>query len=107
MLTIDSAALAASQYQALAHGLGVVPPRWEAFLLCVTADAGFSAGNEVKYNSFYDSGSYHSIIQITADPANFSIMTGSSLVLIHKTTVATGLVGLDETKWKIRIRYGL
>jgi hypothetical protein len=107
MLTIDSAALAVSQFQTIAHNLGARPNRVIVSMLCVTAELGYAVDDEVFISpNGYDSGSIDNRITVIADATNFYTITGTSIRQIaRKDTGAIAIVVM--AKWKFRIRYGL
>lgn len=74
----------------LAHGLGVKPKKYQAFLKCLTAEGGYSIGDEtdVKDYDTNDNGPGHGC-QIVPDATNLNIRFGSfRLNILHKTTGA-------------------
>ena len=104
--TIDSAALAASQIQTLAHGLGANPPRVHTSLLCISAELGFSVNDEeVDIPNFTD-GANQQRWGITKDSTNFTTKTGAQgMVVLRKDTGAPASITMN--KWDFRIRYGI
>lgn len=76
----------------LAHGLGAVPKQFEFWLICLTAEAGYSVGDRVVANrSISDSATDSHIWQVYADITNIYVRFGAnaspSLIgILHKTT---------------------
>lgn len=106
MVTVDSAALAVSQIQTIAHNLGAKPNRWQISLLCISAEANFAVNEEITFPNGYNGGSNNSIWQVSFDATNITTITGSAVIVVRDKT--TGAVtGITMNKWKIRVRYGL
>jgi hypothetical protein len=105
ILVVDSAALAVNQVQALAHGLGVKPNIIDSSLLCVTGEAGYSAGDEIQKSAMTDyGGGNNRVFSVVKDATNITTLTGSQALLIqNKGTAALTL--LTMANWKIRIRF--
>jgi hypothetical protein len=104
--TLDSAALANNQVQTLAHSLATKPSHFWISLLCISAELGYSAGDEVLIVPNYSDGTNSRRWGVSADTTNFKTMIGAQdIVICQKDTGAA--VSTDETKWKIRIRYSI
>lgn len=100
-IILDSAALATSQIQTLAHGLGTKPTIIEAVLLCVTGEHGYTAGDETNPISPFSSTSW---ITYSADATNIITYTGSVTgVVAHKTTGVAS--NMTMANWKLRFKY--
>lgn len=72
----------------LAHGLGAQPKKYQAFLKCLTAEGGYSIGDEthVKDYDTNSNGDGHGC-QIVPDATNLNIRFGSyRLNILNKTT---------------------
>lgn len=105
MLYVDSAALQANATQTLAHNLGAKPNRVQVSLLCVTAELGFSAGDEIINPPNYSDGTSGYRWNITVDGTNFTTRINDGIRILRKDTGASAALTLAN--WKFRIRYGL
>lgn len=102
--TLDSAALAASQVQTLAHGLGVRPRKMAGSILNVTADSNWATDDELFVN--YDSTSAQDrYFAVGVDATNFVTLTNVAFPIQNKSTGV--LVNITLASWKARIRYGI
>lgn len=92
----------------LTHGLGVTPKLYQAFLVCQTAEQGYSIGDEVAINP-------HTNLSASTDqglvmvPSSASIFvrfgagnTGFVFLLLHKTTGVRA--NATNANWKLIIR---
>ncbi|MCL5018493.1 MAG: hypothetical protein M1416_01860 [Candidatus Pacearchaeota archaeon] len=110
MYTIDSAVLATAQHQMLPHGLGVIPNRVQISLVCVTAELGYVAGEEVFDVANYYDGANHRLWTISANSTHFDLWTvtngvPASIQVLSKNAGASSAITMGN--WKFRIRYGL
>lgn len=86
----------------LAHSLGVKPNLYLAFLVCVTGEAGYTAGDETIIDpSVSDPGSSRGI-SLVPDTTNVNVRYGSQQSLIHKTSGAWTI--LTNANWKLVVR---
>ena len=97
----DSAALAVSQIQTFAHGLGRVPVILDFKLLCVTANLGYVAGDEV---SWLDGYSATRICGHYCNATNIITKTSSQALAIFQESLTTTST-ITMANWKFRIRY--
>jgi hypothetical protein len=102
---IDSAVLAASQSQTLAHGLGARPSYFQVSLLCVSADNNYAEGEEIIIfsNFYFGSSPNKRIVIVSFDDTNFYTKVGDAINALDASTLANVLLTLAS--WKIRIRY--
>jgi hypothetical protein len=99
--TLDSAALAITTVQTLAHSLGVRPNIVQFSLLCISIDAEYAVDDEIFiWQIDYSAGRG---LTVMADATNFKVLTDAILTVMQKTTRTNTLVTMN--KWKIRIRY--
>lgn len=90
----------------LAHGLGVKPKLYKAYLQCTTAEGGYSIGDEVSFNDHYQAGlDVAGGISVVPDATNLNVRFGSNANLasmINKTTGARFF--LTNANWKLVLR---
>jgi hypothetical protein len=99
---IDSAVLAINQTQTLPHGVGAVPSLHHVTMLCVTADAGYSPGDEVEIPGYTGTGS--ALYQVDKDATNFQTkIYNATMYLMNKANQTQGAI--TPGNWKFRIRY--
>lgn len=91
----------------LAHGLGAQPKSYAAFLLNVTAEGGYSIGNELAINPGIntDTGPGRGV-SLVPDATNINVRFGSDgsycIAILRKDTGAT--FGINAANWKLIIR---
>lgn len=88
----------------LAHGLGSKPKAVEIFLVCQTAEGGYSIGDEVFATWHMDTSNGRGIA-IVSDATNLNCRFGSSggvFVAIHKTTGV--IFNLTSANWRLVVR---
>jgi hypothetical protein len=101
--TLDSNVLVINNVTNYAHGIVTVPSTAHISLLCVTADFGFTPGEEIfGIPNFYDSGTSR-LWQIDADATNFRIILNA--LSIYRKDGTAAWVEPTYNRWKFRIRY--
>lgn len=89
----------------LAHGLGVKPKVIDYHLVCKTAEAGYSVGDEVKLvgANYYTAGGSASGISVILNETNLIIRYGNApYFLINAATGAA--VQLTSANWRLVVR---
>lgn len=92
----------------LAHGFGTTPLLVQAFLVCQSADLGYSIGDVVPVNDHFNSaGTFDTGQAIVLDATNITVLFGagtggSTYRLLHNSTRARAAA--DNSKWKLRIK---
>ncbi len=103
---------AAGAVTTLAHGQGKKPDFVDARLVCTSADRGFSAGDELNFNSCFWSGANTGIpaFGIGRDANNVTVMRASEAVVVFTvaktggTSYSAGAADqLDLTKWTLKV----
>ncbi|RWI60242.1 MAG: hypothetical protein EOQ93_02995 [Mesorhizobium sp.] len=89
----------------IAHGLGVSPPLVIAVLKCVTADAGWSIGNEITINIGKHDGSPERGFGVRQDATNlYVVYATSSNVMEYKDGVSGANAALTNSSWRLVLR---
>jgi len=89
----------------LAHGLGTTPKFVLVVLQCVTAELGYSIGDEVFYNSGVTDAGGNKGTSIVPDVTNLIVRIGSDVApigVIRKDT--GGYASVTKANWKIVVR---
>ncbi|MBN9550547.1 MAG: hypothetical protein J0H31_17155, partial [Alphaproteobacteria bacterium] len=89
----------------LAHGLTVQPKLIQVCIICQTADAGYSAGDELEMNIGVAPNSGPRGISVVPDSTNLNIRFasgGSVFDVLNKSTGST--TGITLTNWKLIVR---
>jgi|SRR6266850_731972 len=89
--------VAASSTTTVAHGFGIKPKLFFVVLKCVTADIGFSVGDEVQIAT----DGFNGGASCTADVTNI-IISNSILNLTRKDTHANTVITYANWKWVVR-----
>lgn len=89
----------------LAHSLGASPKLYQAYLICTSAEAGYSVNDEVAVNpSIQDSGSDRGLSMVP-DATNINVRFGSSSSALNIIRKDTGVrFGITNTSWKLVAR---
>jgi hypothetical protein len=98
---IDSATID-TKIQNLAHSIGALPKFWQWVLLCVSADQGYSAGDEGIFCVSYPAGDRN--ISASVDATYFNTAVDNTGGYIQHKTTGLGCYP-TLTKWKIRLKY--
>lgn len=93
-------ALAASGASSTAHGFGAVPALVRATLECLTAENGYSIGDEVESPSPYVSGATN--WSVISDATNITVSGGGNIPTSNKSTGAAASATVANWRWKIR-----
>lgn len=90
----------------LAHGLGVKPKLYQAYIVCQTAEGGYSIGDEVIVDPGWTAdASIGRGLSIVPDATNLNIRFGNNsqnFILVNKTTGAN--FNITNANWKLVIR---
>lgn len=94
---------------AIAHGLAAVPFDWSVRLVNISAELGFTVGQEVDASIFFgaDVGSAFTLI---ADATNISVQrtNDAASIILRRVSATAGSNGtIDTTKWQIIARAAL
>lgn len=91
----------------LAHGLGVQPKLYQAFLVCVTAELGFSVGQEFAINPELSAsgGSFGRGLNMTPDSTNIVVQIGSDGIfnIVAKSSGGT-FAATTAGRWGLIVR---
>jgi hypothetical protein len=105
-VTVETVNATVSTVTTSAHGLGTMPTKVQVSLVCLSADVGWSADDEVFICGNYFDATYARRFAVGADGTNIIIITGANALQVgHKTTGTNTTI--DTTKWKIRVRAGI
>ena len=85
----------------VAHGLGAKPTEYTITLICKTADANYSIGDEIMVNNTSHNGSDQGYTSC-CDTSNVSIIQGNEIQVINKTGFDKS--GLDVSDWRWIVR---
>ena len=85
----------------VAHGLGAKPTEYTITLICKTADANYSVGDEIMVNNTSHSGSDQGYTSC-CDTSNVSIIQANEIQVINKTSFDKS--GLDVSDWRWIVR---
>lgn len=90
----------------LAHGLGVRPRIVRAFLVCQTAEQGFSIGDEVPIGDGLISPEASRGFVMRPDTTNIVIRFGSAAnaFVVNNATTGSGAAGLTNANWRLVVR---
>ncbi len=91
----------------LAHGLGIQPKNYSAFLQCTTAEFGFSIGQEMQISTNASSlnGNVNKGLVVVPDATNLNIRFGSNSNTFDSLNFGTGAqVLLTNASWKLVMR---
>lgn len=86
----------------LAHSLGAEPFDYDAFLVCQSADLGYSPGDVIKLTSGASGDSSDTGITMRADATNIYLVAG--LLTIRIIGATGGNFGITVAKWKILVK---
>jgi hypothetical protein len=90
----------------LAHGLGVQPKLYAAYLQCTTANAGYSVGDEIMVNpALNTTDATVQAISIVPDATNLNVRIGNaagSFKILIKS--GTGFSDITNTSWRLVVR---
>lgn len=92
--------LAANALITVAHGLGIKPKKFNAILICKTADSGYSVDDETP--AVTSNGTSTSIEAISVDATNIYYAQDDTFFVVHKTAFTTGAITLSS--WKMILR---
>lgn len=90
----------------LAHGLGVKPKLYLGFLQCVTAEGGYSIGDEIAIgNVEYDTGSNGRYAMLRPDATNINVRFGNNSTVFDIWNNTTGAhLAATNANWKLVVR---
>ena len=104
--TLDSAALAVNQSQALSMGMGIKPRRINRTLLCVTNDGTYVAAEEAEPVVFEAVATYR-LCGWLADATNIYTNTSAATLAVISKTVGGTFNNITMANWKLRFRYSI
>lgn len=88
----------------LNHGLGVVPKLWARYLVCKTAEHGYSVGDVIDVTHTQDAGTYYGV-SIVPDAINLVCRyaaSGPVFFILHKDS--GGTINITATNWRLIVR---
>jgi len=97
---------AAGAITPVAHGLGRVPKVWSVWLVCVTADAGYTAGQVIPVHSgmmYAGAGTGAFGVGFKADTTNISGRFSASGVLYYENATTGGATALVSANWTVTV----
>lgn len=86
----------------LAHGLGVQPKNYLAVLQCITANGGYSIGDEVLINPSSNEAGSNFGLSIVPDPTNMNIRYGQGFQINRKDT--GNFINVVSANWRLVVR---
>lgn len=91
-----------SMAKSAAHGLGTRPKRWQAVLRCKTAEAGYSAGDEIDVTSggFYNWYGYYT----SADTTNVTWAMNGTISVVRKGDTGFTNGNVSAANWVLVLR---
>ena len=89
---------------ALAHGFGSVPKMTEMELVCVTADAGCSAGDIIPLTGFFYTTNVtnYSGVQVTKNATNLLVRFGASNLTVMNSSGVINII--TPANWRLIVR---
>jgi len=85
-----------------AHGLSGIPNHFLAYLECLSAELGYSAGDRVNLNGGIMGGYLtNMVVTINADATNVNLITGSATPYIGSKTTGGDGTQITLAKWKM------
>jgi hypothetical protein len=97
-----SASLNTAAYQTIAHGFGVVPTFVTITAVCLSAELGFSVGEETVPLSYETAGTYY-VWTHSKDATNIYIIRQAAVTICRKDTGAGAAATLTKWQWKIQV----
>lgn len=96
--------IGASGTFSIAHGLGVTPKFWQRYLICKTAELGYSVGNVVDVVGFPDF-AYSLGVAIVPDATNLFFQYGSQAGVFFVLNKSTGAVAaITPANWRLIVK---
>lgn len=87
----------------LAHGLTVAPAMIEVFLVCITAELGYSIGETIVWGTFWQSQERGLAVSFDSTNINYRyVAQATPFSYVHKTTGASA--ALTNANWRVVIR---
>lgn len=89
----------------LAHGLGVVPKLMQAYLICLTAEAGYSIGDKILINPHYQlAATVSQGASVHCDATNIYVRYGQNSYAFSAIDKTTGIrTNLTNARWQYYI----
>ncbi|WP_206438759.1 hypothetical protein [Mesorhizobium sp. M7D.F.Ca.US.005.01.1.1] len=88
----------------LAHGMTVAPTLYAAFIVCTTADIGFSVGDETAINPGPDRENGSGLgINLVADATNVTVRIGQFGIAVNRKDTGA-IAAITITSWKLIVR---
>lgn len=89
----------------LAHGLGIKPTLYQTVIVNVTAEAGYTAGQELVFGTYYDDGASIRGAGIIPDATNLAIRYSSATNVFVAPNAGTGVrTALNNANWRAVFR---
>lgn len=91
----------------LAHGMGVMPALVQARLKCLTAELGYSIGDEVMVDFFggYQGGNTGQALSVVPDATNLNIRYGGAANVFGLPNKTTGIIAnATNANWAMIVR---
>jgi hypothetical protein len=85
----------------VAHGLGAKPTEYTITLICKTADANYSVGDEIMVNNTSHNGSDQGYTSC-CDTTNVSIIQANEIQVINKTGFDKSGITVGSWRWIVR-----
>jgi hypothetical protein len=104
LATLDSAGLAVTTAQSLAHGCGIRPRINKSVPICLSAELNYSVGDEL--DAFPNEVVSHNAISVSRDATNIKILPDTNVLIFQDKTTTTA-AAITMAKWGIRNRYSL
>lgn len=87
----------------VAHGLGAQPKEYGVYLVCTTANSGWSIGDEIKVPTGSQIGGSHMGVTLGCDATNMYWAVGSNVQIRNKNTTVT-FTNITAASWRLVIR---
>lgn len=102
--TSSEQTVSTSSVQTVAHGLGAIPSFVQVYLICRTAELGYSVGDMVQYCGLYAvSGPSYWGATVSMDATNVNISTALNGLTIHpKSGGANSVITTGNWRWIVR-----
>jgi hypothetical protein len=88
----------------LAHGLGVQPKLYHAYAVCILADGGYSAGDEILLAAWASDAADGRGVSLRPDATNISVFMGVNGLVMVSTSGGYNYKSNPASTWKLIIR---
>lgn len=86
----------------LTHGLGGIPSRIEAYLICKVIDGNYAVGDRIKVGDYFSNSNDIYGMTIASNTTQIKGVVGASGLVFHDASIA-GPVTASTTNWDLRI----